>query len=106
MKDVDCMGPVYKSMIEKDCALLLSFDYAETGIFSPESELSNFEIAGEDKVFYPAKAIIIAHKQLKVSSIEVLSPVAVRYGWCNWFVGSLYDNNMIPASSFRTDSWE
>jgi sialate O-acetylesterase len=106
MKDVDCMGPVYKSMIEKDCALLLSFDYAETGIFSPESELSNFEIAGEDKVFYPAKAIIIAHKQLKVSSIEVLSPVAVRYGWCNWFVGSLYDNNMIPASSFRTDNWE
>ena len=106
MKDVDCASPVYKSMIEKDCALLLSFDNAETGLFSPETELSNFEIAGEDKVFYPAKAEIIAHKQLKVSSVEVKVPVAVRYGWSNWFVGKLYDNNMLPASSFRTDNWE
>ncbi len=105
-KDVDCMGPVYKSMIEKDCALLLTFNNAETGLFSPEKELSNFEIAGEDRVFYPAKAEIIAHKQLKVYSEQVKVPVAVRYGWCNWFVGSLFDNNMLPASSFRTDSWE
>ena len=106
MKDVDCMGPVYKSMIEKDCSLLVTFDNAETGLYSPENELSNFEIAGEDRVFYPAKAEIIAHKQLKVSSVEVTVPVAVRYGWRNWFVGSLYDNNMLPASSFRTDTWE
>ncbi len=106
LKDVDCMGPVYKSMTEKDSALLLSFDNAETGLYSPEHELSNFEIAGEDRVFHPAKAEIIAHKQLKVSSAEVKVPVAVRYGWSNWFVGSLFDNNMLPASSFRTDTWE
>ena len=106
MKDIDCNGPVYKSMTEKEGALLLSFDAAETGIFSPETELSNFEIAGEDKIFYPAKAEIIAHKQLKVYSLDVKIPVAVRYGWNNWFVGTLYDNNMLPASSFRTDDWE
>ena len=106
MKDVDCTGPVYKSMTEKEGALLLSFDAAETGIFSPETELSNFEIAGEDKIFYPAKAEIIAHKQVKVSSLDVKVPVAVRYGWYNWFEGTLYDNNMLPASSFRTDDWE
>ena len=106
MKDVDCTGPVYKSMSEKEGALLLSFDAAETGIFSPETELSNFEIAGEDKIFYPAKAEIIAHKQVKVSSLDVKVPVAVRYGWYNWFEGTLYDNNMLPASSFRTDDWE
>lgn len=106
MKEVDCVGPVYKSMIEKDGSLLLSFDNAETGLFSPEAELSNFEIAGEDHVFYPAKAEIIAHKQLKVSSENVKFPIAVRYGWNNWFVGKLYDNNLLPASSFRTDNWE
>ena len=106
MKDIDCTGPIYKSMTEKEGSLLLSFDAAETGIFSPETELSNFEIAGEDKIFYPAKAEIIAHKQLKVSSLDVKQPVAVRYGWNNWFVGTLYDNNLLPASSFRTDDWE
>ena len=106
MKDVDCTGPVYKSMTEKEGALFLSFDAAETGIFSTETEVSCFEIAGEDKVFYPAKAEIISHKQVKVSSLNVKVPVAVRYGWYNWFEGTLYDNNMLPASSFRTDDWE
>ena len=106
MKDIDCMGPVYKSMTEKEGALFLNFDNAETGIFSPETEVSNFEIAGEDKVFFPAKAEIISHKQVKVSSLNVKVPVAVRYGWNNWFEGTLFDNNMLPASSFRTDDWE
>jgi len=106
MKDVDYTGPVYKSMTEKEGALFLNFDNAETGIFSPETEVSYFEIAGEDKVFYPAKAEIISHKQVKVSSLNVKVPVAVRYGWNNWFEGTLYDNNMLPASSFRTDDWE
>jgi len=106
MKDVDCTGPVYKSMTEKEGALFLNFDNAETGIFSPETEVSYFEIAGEDKVFYPAKAEIISHKQVKVSSLNVKVPVAVRYGWNNWFEGTLFDNNMLPASSFRTDDWE
>ena len=105
-KEVDCTGPIYKSMEAKEGALFLNFNFAETGIYSSELEVSNFEIAGADKVFHPAKAIIINHKQVKVSSSEVTEPVAVRYGWSNWFVGTLFDNNMLPASSFRTDNWE
>jgi sialate O-acetylesterase len=105
-KDVDCTGPIYKSMEVKEGALFLNFNFAETGIYSPELEISNFEIAGADKIFHPAKAVIINHKQVKVSSTEVNDPVAVRYGWNNWFVGTLFDNNMLPASSFRTDNWE
>jgi sialate O-acetylesterase len=93
-------------MEEKEGALFLNFNNAETGIYSSETDVSNFEIAGEDKIFYPAKAEIIKHKQVKVSSAEVKLPVAVRYGWSNWFEGTLFDNNMLPASSFRTDDWE
>jgi sialate O-acetylesterase len=105
-KDVDCTGPVYKSMTEKEGALFLNFDNAETGIYSPELEVSNFEIAGADKVFHPAKAVIINRKQVKVFCLEVPEPSVVRYGWNNWFVGTLFDNNMLPSSSFRTDDWE
>ena len=105
-KEVDCTGPIYKSMEAKEGALFLNFNFAETGIYSSELEVSNFEIAGADKIFHPAKAMIINHKQVKVSSSEVTEPVAVRYGWNNWFVGTLFDNNMLPASSFRTDNWE
>ena len=105
-KDVDCTGPIYKSMEAKEGALFLNFNFAETGIYSPEIEVSNFEIAGADKVFHPAKAVIINRKQVKVFCPEVTEPVAVRYGWSNWFVGTLFDNNMLPVSSFRTDNWE
>lgn len=105
-KEVDCSGPIYKSMEAKEGALFLNFNFAETGIYSPELEVSNFEIAGADKMFRPAKAVIINQKQVKVFCPEVPEPVAVRYGWNNWFVGTLYDNSMLPASSFRTDDWE
>ena len=105
-KEVDCIGPIYKSMEAKEGALFLNFNFAETGIYSPEMEVSNFEIAGADKVFHPAKAVIINRKQVKVFCPEVIEPVAVRYGWNNWFVGTLFDNNMLPVSSFRTDNWE
>jgi len=105
-KEVDCIGPIYKSMEAKEGALFLNFNFAETGIYSPEMEVSNFEIAGADKVFHPAKALIINRKQVKVFCPEVTEPVAVRYGWSNWFVGTLFDNNMLPVSSFRTDNWE
>jgi sialate O-acetylesterase len=106
MKDIDYLGPVYKSMEPKESSLILTFDNAETGLFCFDKELSDFEIAGADKVFYPAKAEILKGRQVKVSSLNVKKPVAVRYGWKDWFLGSLFDTNLLPASSFRTDDWD
>ena len=64
-------------------------------------------IAGEDKIFYPAKAVIEAKSgRLGVSSPQVHNPVAVRYAYKNFVVGSLFDVYGLPASSFRSDNWE
>jgi sialate O-acetylesterase len=41
-----------------------------------------------------------------VKSEKVTAPVAVRYAWKNWVKGTLFDTNLLPASSFRTDDWE
>ena len=68
-------------------------------------ELEDFEIAGTDKVFYPAQATIVNGKEVLVKSSSVPQPVAVRYAWSNWVVGTLFDTNLLPASSFRTDDW-
>jgi sialate O-acetylesterase len=106
MKDIDYLGPTFKSMELKENSLILTFDNAETGLFCFGKEVSDFEIAGADKVFYPAKAEILKGRQLSVSSPNVKIPVAVRYGWKNWFQGSLFDTNLLPASSFRTDNWD
>jgi len=67
--------------------------------------LLGFEIAGADKVFYPATAKIVNKKKVFVKSDKVANPIAVRYAWRNWVEGTLFDTNLLPAPSFRTDTW-
>jgi len=102
---VDYAGPGYKSQEQKDGGIVLKFINAETGVYAFD-ELEGFEIAGEDKVFYPADATIINRMDVFVKSDKVTEPVAVRYAWRNWIIGTLYDTYLLPASSFRTDDWD
>ncbi|MBS2211997.1 hypothetical protein KEM09_11310 [Carboxylicivirga mesophila] len=102
---VDYSGPVFSNQIAENGGLLLEFKQAELGVFAYD-ELAGFEIAGEDKVFHPAKASIVKRKQVFVMSDSVPHPVAVRYAWRNWVNGTLFDSNLLPASSFRTDDWD
>lgn len=103
-KNVNCQAPTFKHKEVKDGGLMLHFNHAENGLFSPTS-LSGFEIAGPDKVFHPADAKIVGQESVFVSSEKVPNPIEVRYGWSNWLVGTLFDTNLLPASSFRTDNW-
>ncbi len=104
-KTIDYAAPAYDSHEIKDGGIILNFKNAETGVFTYDL-LEGFEISGSDRVFYPASAKIIQHKQVIVKSDKVLNPVAVRYAWRNWIIGTLYDTNLLPASSFRTDDWD
>ena len=104
-KTINYTGPIFDSMQEKDCGLMLKFKNEENGVYS-HNGLEGFEIAGNDKVFYPAIAKIIDRKKVFVSSDKVLNPIAVRYCWNNWVTGTLYNTNLLPASSFRTDTWD
>jgi sialate O-acetylesterase len=104
-KTVNYAAPVYDSQEIKEGGIVLKFKNAETGLYSYD-ELNGFEIAGEDKVFYPADAKIVNDTDVFVINDNVPNPVAVRYAWRNWVVGTLYDVNLLPASSFRTDNWD
>ena len=104
-KTIDYAGPTYNSQEIKDDGIVLNFKNAEQGLFSYNT-LTGFEIAGDDKVFYPASAKIMERKHVFVESDKVTNPVAVRYAWRNWIIGTLYDTNLLPASSFRTDEWD
>jgi sialate O-acetylesterase len=53
------------------------------------------------RFFYNASAKIIGDK-LRVSSNSVIYPKHVRYGWKNWVVGSLFNKEGLPASSFNS----
>ena len=103
-------GPIYKSLKINGDKVIVNFDYAQNGITSYNKAIVGFEIAGEDKIFYPANAKVIRgygsnRSKLEVSSDSVKKPVAVRYGWKNYLKGNLYNTQGLPASSFRSDNW-
>ncbi|WP_276379619.1 sialate O-acetylesterase [Flavobacterium sp. H4147] len=100
-------GPTYKSQEIKGNQIILTFDNIGSGLSTPNSdELKGFEIAGADKVFHSAKAIIKDNKII-VSSDQVQNPVAVHYGWADDDTAiNLFNKEKFPASPFRTDNWE
>ena len=106
VKGIAYSGPVYKEMKVENNEVHLFFDYAEDGMTSYGRKLNYFQVAGDDKVFYPAEAKISGMKRIIVSSEEVEKPVAVRYAWFDYAKGNLFNNAGLPASSFRTDDWD
>ena len=108
LKGIDAFPPVFKDVTFKEGKGTVSFTNPGTMGLSPISvELGGFELAGEDRVFYPAKAKVLGDRMtVQVSSDQVPEPVAVRYGMRNWSVATLYNSYGIPASPFRSDDWE
>ena len=101
--DVVPSGPLYKSVSFNKNIAYVSFDYAE-GMKAAEegTELRTFEVAGEDQIFYPAKAVIEGN-QVKVWSDKVKLPKIVRYGWQPFTRANLVNGAGLPASTFRSD---
>ena len=104
-KDIAYSGPLYNGYEMEGNSIRIFFDYVLNGLESNGEELSHFEIAGEDKVFYPASATIES-KSVLVTSPDVANPLAVRYAFHNADEPNLFNKEGFPASSFRTDDWE
>ncbi len=104
MKGVTAESPYYTGMEVKNDTVIVSFDRAQMWINCKDRfESYNFQVAGKDRVFYPAKAWIQRSKML-VKSERVPHPVAVRYGFENYVEGDLFGEDL-PVSSFRSDDW-
>ncbi len=86
----------------------LNFKYAGLGLSFADANVpsQNFEVAGEDQIFYPATARIgSGGNHIELWSDEVEDVVAVRYCIKSFFIGDVYNNFGIPISPFRTDDW-
>lgn len=103
IKGFESESPIVDSLLINGSFATIKFKSAN-GITSFGKPLTLFEIAGVDKVFYPAKATINAGK-VTISAAEVTSPVAVRYAFKDFVVGELFGIEGLPISSFRTDNW-
>jgi sialate O-acetylesterase len=116
-KDVVYTGPLYDSMKVEGGSIRVSFKQVGGGLTIgtapwtapgaqplPNTTLSGFVVAGEDKVWAPADAKIDGN-DVVVSSAQVPKPVAVRYSFLVTD-GNLYDKEGLPAPPFRSDDWE
>ena len=100
---IEYSGPVFDALNIDGGRAVLRFKHLGSGLLAKDGELKGFTIAGADKTFVAAKADIQGDTVV-VSSAEVRTPVAVRYGWANVPDVNLFNKEGLPASPFRTDA--
>ena len=103
--DLVCSGPVYTKHVVEGGAIRLHFDHPGGDLATRDGKaLSHFTIAGDDRKFVEATALIEGDT-IVVSSPAVEKPVAVRFAFGSADIPNLMDMAGLPASSFRTDNW-
>jgi sialate O-acetylesterase len=115
-EEIEFSGPLYDEITVEGEKVRIRFQHAKglkiaahpqmypDLVPTVPAELGAFAIAGADKNWAPAKAVIDG-ETVVVSSDQVKKPVAVRYGWANNPACNLYNGADLPASPFRTDDW-
>jgi sialate O-acetylesterase len=99
---IEYSGPMYSSYKIVRSTIEISYTHIGKGLESKSGDLIGFSIAGEDKKFVPATAVIKGNK-VEVSSPVISKPLYVRFAWANFPKINLYNKDGLPAVPFRTD---
>lgn len=97
-------SPVYKSHVVSGNDLIVSFDNIGSGLKSVK-EITEFEIAGTDKVYVAATATLLPDNRIQLNSASLTKPLYVRYAFRNFTSVSIYtkDSLSLPLSPFRSE---
>ena len=93
-------------MTVRDGRAILGFGRIGGGLVAKEGkDLRGFTFCGPDRKFHEARATIEG-RTVVVTYPDVKNPTAVRYAWANNPTCNLYNAEGLPASPFRTDTFE
>jgi sialate O-acetylesterase len=96
-------GPVFQSASITGNSIRVRFDHINGGLVSADGPLHGFAVAGDDKRFVAAQAVIDG-ELVVVSAPDVARPAFVRYAWADNPAGAnLRNTDGLPAAPFRTD---
>lgn len=99
-------GPTFRSAtVEQGKAgkvMVVSFDNVGKGLQVRGDRLTGFAVAGADGRFVNADATL-AGATVVVSSPKIAEPAFVRFGWADYPVVNLWNEDGLPAVPFRTD---
>lgn len=98
-------GPIVQQVTVANNRIIIEFASVGSGLVSSDGQpLQEFAIAGADKKFTWAYAVIDGNKVI-VEHPSVAQPKFVRYAWADNPVNpNLFNKEGLPASPFRTDS--
>ena len=98
-------SPIYASHQVQDADMTLTFDNLGSGLKAVKA-ITEFEIAGVDKVYKPATAILLPDNRIKLTNATIQNPVYARYAFINFPTVSIYttDALSLPLSPFKTES--
>lgn len=97
-------GPTYSGHSVKDGTVILRFRNIGGGLVAKGEELIGFSIAGSDGDFVWANAEI-KDDTILVSHPNISRPAGVRFGWADYPVVNLWNEEGLPAHPFRTDKF-
>ncbi|KQS26832.1 sialate O-acetylesterase [Dyadobacter sp. Leaf189] len=106
-QNIPYASPIFDKVVFNDKTAQVTFRNAENGLMTRDKYgyVKGFEIAGEDKVFHFAQAVIEGDKVI-VSNPTNSKPVSVRYAWSDAPEdANLYSKDGFPVSAFRSDDW-
>lgn len=104
-RSVEGFSPMFKAMTKNGSQITLTFTHLGGGLTLGDNRpATGFSIAGADRKFHWANAVISGNK-IVVSSPEVPDPLAVRYGWSNNPDVNVYSKDGLPLTPFRTDDF-
>lgn len=98
-KNIAAQPPLFEHFEKDGKQIKVFFKNAEELFFKNKKAASQFEIAGEDKIFHPAKAEI-KDGTVILHSKAVKNPQFVRFSWQNTAIPNLFNAAGLPASSF------
>lgn len=113
----EAFAPMYCGCDTQEDKMYISFEYADAGLKNITDTIENFEIAGEDKKYYPAKARLVSsayvsgeayddddevRNVIELSAADVQTPKYARYCWANYCEVTLFGKNGLPVAPFRT----
>jgi len=105
-KDIPCESPKIVK-VEKDGRMIILTTNVpdKSGLTSYDKDVKSFMLAGENKIFYPAKCAVFGNK-IYLFSPRIAKPVTARYCFEHTSVSEIYSlEGNLPLSSFRLDDW-
>lgn len=100
-------SPQFKASQRNGSKLILHFEYVGGGLdtFDVRTPIG-FTIAGEDKIFHPAKAKILDKDRIEIHSEKVPNPISARYAWADNPIANMQNREGLPLTPFRTDKYQ